>query len=76
MAKLIVKQLSTGYYRAQGNGPCEWAQWPSNRGLQDSDFFPEASNAFRRSLYAECADQSRNAGADMIPEGDTDDTGT
>lgn len=45
-----VERLSTGYLRAQGVGPCNWAQWPETRDLEDGDFFPEASDNFRRNL--------------------------
>ena len=47
---ITIKLLSSAYYRAQGNGPCEWAQWEKGRRLRDSDFFPEASNKFRNQL--------------------------
>jgi hypothetical protein len=45
-----VKLLPTGYYRAQGQGPCEWAQWPKGEPLRDEHFFPEASAKFREGL--------------------------
>jgi hypothetical protein len=45
-----VKMLDTGYYRAQGNGPCEWAQWPVGEDLAEEHFFPEASRSFRSAL--------------------------
>ena len=48
-----IKEMGTGYYRAQGYGPCEWAQWPVGETLREEHFFPEASVAFREMLRAE-----------------------
>ena len=48
--RIRVQLLSTGYYRAQGSGPSEWAQWPVGEALSDAHFFPEASPHFRRTL--------------------------
>lgn len=48
--RIAVQRLDSGFYRAQGDGPCEWAQWDPKAGLTDADFFPEASEAFRRKL--------------------------
>jgi hypothetical protein len=52
MNDIIVKKLSTGHWRAQGNGPCEWAQWPIGRQPREEDCFPEASVQFRNQLLA------------------------
>lgn len=50
--QIEVKLLSTGYFRAQGDGPCEWAQWPATRWEpRDDEFFPEASPRFRQDLH-------------------------
>jgi hypothetical protein len=40
-----VERLSTGYIRAQGDGPCEWAQWPEHHYPQPQDFFGDSSDA-------------------------------
>ena len=45
-----IKRLDSGYLRAQGNGPCEWAQWPEGTLPKQEHFFPEASEKFRREL--------------------------
>lgn len=45
-----IKRLASGYLRAQGGGPCEWAQWPEDRLPAADDFFPEASGNFRDGL--------------------------
>ena len=45
-----IQTLPTGYYRAQGHGPCEWAQWPAGEPLREEHFFPEASRSFREAL--------------------------
>ena len=45
-----IKKLSTGYLRAQGDGPCEWAQWPDGGFDPKTSFFPEASESFRKTL--------------------------
>ena len=51
---IIVEELPSGYLRAQGRGPCEWAQWPGwEPEPRESDFFPEASIAFRCALRAQ-----------------------
>lgn len=55
-----IKRLDSGYLRAQGNGPCEWAQWPEHRKPIDSDFFPEASESFRRELARELQESSED----------------
>lgn len=47
---MTIKRLESGYLRAQGSGPCEWAQWPEGQMPRDADFFPEASEEFRRQL--------------------------
>ena len=47
-----IKELSSGYLRAQGQGPCEWAQWPKGESLTAAAFFPEASPRFRTDLRA------------------------
>jgi hypothetical protein len=47
---ISIKRLTTGYWHARGNGPCEWAQWPVGERLTDDAFFPEASVGFRRAL--------------------------
>mgnify|MGYP001593258021 CR=1 FL=1 len=52
---VTIQRLDSGYYRAQGKGPCEWAQWQAGLPLRDEDFFPEASEAFRRALRAALA---------------------
>lgn len=54
-----VERLSTGYLRAQGPGPCNWAQWPETREVEDGDFFPEASEGFRRRLREHLATTAR-----------------
>lgn len=45
-----IVELSTGFMRAQGDGPCEWAQWPKQDHVRDEHFFPESSELFRRAL--------------------------
>lgn len=50
---ITIVELSTGYLRAQGNGPCNWAQWLKGAVLRDDDFFPEAGDDFRRALRAQ-----------------------
>lgn len=49
-ARIVVERLSSGFYRAQGSGPCEWAQWDPKAAIADGDFFPEASAIFRSAL--------------------------
>jgi hypothetical protein len=48
--RIAIKRLESGYLRAQGNGPCEWAQWREGYLPSDKDFFPEASDKFRLQL--------------------------
>jgi len=49
--QITIQLLDTGYFRAQGSGPCEWAQWPKHRfWVKDEEFFPEASDKFREQL--------------------------
>ena len=48
---ITIKRLSTSYFRAQGNGPCEWAQWPCGEPLSDEHFFVQASDRFRAALF-------------------------
>lgn len=50
--EIEIHELESGYLRAQGTGPCEWAQWPKDRKPLESDFFPEASTRFRIALAA------------------------
>ena len=50
MMAIRIKRLDSGYLRAQGDGPCEWAQWPEDRLPRYEDFFPEASPVFRTAL--------------------------
>lgn len=47
---ITIYRLSSGYYHARGRGPCEWAQWPDDRLPEDGEFFPKASEDFRRTL--------------------------
>lgn len=49
--RIVIRDIGTGYQRALGSGPCEWAQWPLDRPLTEDAFFPEASGAFRDALY-------------------------
>ena len=58
-----IKRLTTGYLRAQGTGPCEWAQWPEGESPRDVHFFPEASDSFRNELREKL---EREAG---VPDG-------
>lgn len=48
--KIEITVLSSGYYHARGDGPCNWAQWPIHDRLEDHHFFPEAGQRFRRAL--------------------------
>jgi hypothetical protein len=44
-----IKQLSSGYWHLQGDGPCEWAQppyWPCDETTLRAYAFPEASEDF------------------------------
>ena len=51
---ITIQRLESGYLRAQGNGICEWAQWPEHQGEpRESDFFPEASEKFRKELLSQ-----------------------
>jgi hypothetical protein len=54
-----IKRLDSGYLHARGNGPCEWAQWPEGREPTERDFFPEASESFRRALAVELLARTR-----------------
>ena len=45
------KRLESGFWRVQGNGPCEWAQpphWPCSEAMLRQSAFPEASESFIR----------------------------
>jgi hypothetical protein len=51
----IVQKLSSGYYRIQGIGPCNWTQppnWPCDEATLRAHAFPEASERF---LYVAAA---------------------
>lgn len=48
--RIAIKELPSGYLHARGKGPCEWAQWPKDRTVEEGDFFPEASEQFRAAL--------------------------
>ena len=50
-----VKRLSTGYWHARGNGPCEWAQWSVTGALTEDAFFAQASDRFRKVLRLQWA---------------------
>jgi hypothetical protein len=63
-----VERLSTGYIRAQGDGPCEWAQWPEHHYPQPQDFFPEASATFRRDLISQL-ERERESGKGVREDG-------
>ena len=47
---ITIRRLSTGWWHARGQGPCEWAQWPVGAPLRDEHFFAQASERFRREL--------------------------
>lgn len=51
-APIVIRELTTGYWHARGNGPCNWAQWPTGTVLTDDAFFPEAGLVFRAALTA------------------------
>ena len=51
--EIFVQPLSTGYFRIQGEGPCEWAQvpnWPCDEQTIRDHAFPEASEKFIREV--------------------------
>jgi hypothetical protein len=50
VSTIKLQRLDSGYIRAQGNGPCNWAQWMEGSWPKESDFFPEACEEFRRDL--------------------------
>lgn len=53
--KITVQRLSSGFYRIQGRGPCEWAQvetWPCSEEELRRQAFPEASEAFIRAAMS------------------------
>ena len=54
---IAIKRLPSGYLSAQGDGPCEWAQWHEDEPPTDDDFFPEASADFRRALLEQLAEE-------------------
>lgn len=46
---LQIDRLSSGYWRIQGDGPCNWAQppyWPCDEKTLRDHAFPEASEDF------------------------------
>lgn len=58
-----IDRLSSGYWRIQGDGPCEWAQppfWPCDEATLREHAFPEASERFicecMRQAWRECSD--------------------
>ncbi len=57
------KKLDSGYYRIQGEGPCNWAQVPPDwrywDGLEEHAF-PEACKDFFDSVYKMLEEGGRN----------------
>ena len=54
---IAIKRLPSGYRRAQGDGPCQWAQWPEGQLPGDDDFFPEATVEFQRALLEQLTEE-------------------
>jgi hypothetical protein len=54
--QIAFRALSTGYIFVRGCGPLQYAQWPSWRSPDVSDFHPEASPEFRAAVTAALAE--------------------
>ena len=58
---ITIKRLSSGYYRINGRGPCNWSQvpeWPCDEATIRSCTFSEASEVFIREVVASARDKT------------------